>query len=502
MSVPYLGDFSIGSIVYVPFNTFDSNDPTASVTITNLANTDIHIHKNDSLTPRNNAAGITMSVDFDTITGNHMVKIDTSENTVADFWVGGADYFVRMEGTTVDAGTINSWIGCFSIENRRVAGELISTWIATLASQTSFTLTAGSADNSAYNNCIAIVSDQISAIQKCIGRVSAYTGATKTVTLAADPGIFTMAAKDNITIIAASALANLSSIGGTAQTANDNGADINAILVGTVTNAQGADVATDVAAAIGTDSKCLISSDAQDLSGTLDVNTKALGGTVQSATDLKDFADAGYDPGTNKVQGVVLTDTCTTNSDMRGTDSAGTAVELAKVPKSDAAVTWNATALASIEAEANDALVALKLDHLVAVADADDVVDDSIIAKLVSLGATADWSGFVNTTDSLQALRDRGDAAWITATAVTVSDKTGFSLSSAGIDAIWDQASSITLSFEVLVERIYQLLNNEMNITDATGAVALRNLADSADMATGSIADDATTTSRAAYTWV
>lgn len=45
----------------------------------------------------------------------------------------------------------------------------------------------------------------------------------------------------------------------------------------------------------------------------------------QSATDLKDFADTGYDPATHKVQGVVLTDTCTTNTDMRGTDSAALA---------------------------------------------------------------------------------------------------------------------------------------------------------------------------------
>lgn len=37
-----------------------------------------------------------------------------------------------------------------------------------------------------------------------------------------------------------------------------------------------------------------------------------LGGSVQSGTDLKDFADDGYDPATNKVQGVVLVDTTTT----------------------------------------------------------------------------------------------------------------------------------------------------------------------------------------------
>jgi hypothetical protein len=70
------------------------------------------------------------------------------------------------------------------------------------------------------------------------------------------------------------------------------------------------------------------------------------------------------------------------------------------------ALPWNAAWDAEVESEVNDALVVLKLDHLVAVADADDVVNDSIIAKMVSKGATADWSGFVNTTDSLEAIRD------------------------------------------------------------------------------------------------
>jgi len=43
-----------------------------------------------------------------------------------------------------------------------------------------------------------------------------------------------------------------------------------------------------------------------------DVSVTQLGGVAQSLTDLKDFADDGYDPATNKVQGVVLTDTVTT----------------------------------------------------------------------------------------------------------------------------------------------------------------------------------------------
>ncbi len=50
-----------------------------------------------------------------------------------------------------------------------------------------------------------------------------------------------------------------------------------------------------------------------------------IGGVAQSATDLKDFADDGYDPGSNKITGCVLTDTVTTNSDMRGTENAALA---------------------------------------------------------------------------------------------------------------------------------------------------------------------------------
>jgi len=47
-----------------------------------------------------------------------------------------------------------------------------------------------------------------------------------------------------------------------------------------------------------------------------DVNLIQISGDAQSATDLKDFADDGYDPATNKVEGVKLNDTTTTNTDM------------------------------------------------------------------------------------------------------------------------------------------------------------------------------------------
>ena len=114
--VPYFGDFPVNATVYIPINTFDSNDPAASVTATNLAEGDVHIHKDGGTTQRNNAAGITMTIDYDSITGNHLLIIDTSDNTVADFYQAGHEYMVRVEGVTVDAGTINAWVGSFSIE--------------------------------------------------------------------------------------------------------------------------------------------------------------------------------------------------------------------------------------------------------------------------------------------------------------------------------------------------------------------------------------------------
>jgi len=78
-----------------------------------------------------------------------------------------------------------------------------------------------------------------------------------------------------------------------------------------------------------------------------------------------------------------------------------------------------------------------------------------------------------------------------------LTDKTGFSLSDAGIDAVFDRNSSISISFESLLERIYQMTNNKMTVNETTGAVALRNIGDSADLATGNVASSSGTTTRA-----
>lgn len=91
---------------------------------------------------------------------------------------------------------------------------------------------------------------------------------------------------------------------------------------------------------------------------------------------------------------IQLCDTVTTNTDMRGTDSAALA---SNVPDSLS----HANLIAQL-------VTGYGLDHLVAASVAGtDVVDNSIFAKIVSSSATADWDTFVNTTDSLQAVRDK-----------------------------------------------------------------------------------------------
>lgn len=129
------------------------------------------------------------------------------------------------------------------------------------------------------------------------------------------------------------------------------------------------------------------------------------------------------------------------------------------------------------------ALDEIRLEHLVAVADADDVVDSSIIAKLASKGATPDWSTFVNTTDALEAIRDKEtdietdtseigaagagltavpwNASWDTEVQSEVFD---------ALDAAFTDATSLTANG--LLDRLRTLgwiMRNKITVTDANG---------------------------------
>jgi hypothetical protein len=116
--VAYYGDFAEDDTVNIPFNTFDSNDPQNSVTATDLIASDIYVHKDGSATPIT-TDGATIDIDINAIAGSHMITIDTSVDAA---YTTGSEYSVRVEGVTVDAGTVNAWVGSFSIE--RAGGAL------------------------------------------------------------------------------------------------------------------------------------------------------------------------------------------------------------------------------------------------------------------------------------------------------------------------------------------------------------------------------------------
>lgn len=209
-----------GTTLYIPFHTFDSNDPSASVTLTGLATTDIEIYKDGGTTQRASDNGYALldtdGIDIDGITGIHGISVNLADNSTAGFYAAGSQYWIVISSITVDAATINFILATFRIGYE---DAVINTTIATLSSQTSFTLTAGPAEDDALNGCVVCIHDVASAVQLGYGVVSDYTGSTKTVTLAAGT-TFTAAAADNISIFPPS---NAHTVSNGAVTAIQNG---------------------------------------------------------------------------------------------------------------------------------------------------------------------------------------------------------------------------------------------------------------------------------------
>ena len=110
-------------------------------------------------------------------------------------------------------------------------------------------------------------------------------------------------------------------------------------------------------------------------------------------------------------------DVCTTNSDM-----------VAEAPDA-----------AAIEAACDTSLVSVNLDHLMKTAVANnadmtvEVADGTVLCNIMS--QTSDTSTYDVTGDSLEAIRDNGDAAWATATSVTVTGIANNAITAAAIAA-------------------------------------------------------------------
>lgn len=215
------GDFNTTETVELPLNSFSSDDPTASVTMTDLAAGDVFIYPTGSITQRASASGVSVVIDHDSHTGSHVVRIDLSDNDDPGFYANGTRYLVKVVGVTVDGGTINAWIGGFSIG-------------CTLRPATAGRTVVVDADGLVDSNTVK----------------SGPSGS------------------------------------GTAQTANDNGADINAILNDTGTD--GVKIADDAITSAKFDESTAFPLKSADSGDTEIARTGADGDTLEDLSDQLD----------------------------------------------------------------------------------------------------------------------------------------------------------------------------------------------------------------------
>jgi len=141
--------------------------------------------------------------DLDILTGTDGVTLATSQPNYAPLDAAGVRTAIGMASANMDTQLSNIQTGVDAISVSASPTLLQSATIATLASQTSFTLSAGSTDNDAYNNAIAIIVDQSTSTQKTVVNISDYIGSTRTVTLSESPK-FTIATGDTVYIVATS----------------------------------------------------------------------------------------------------------------------------------------------------------------------------------------------------------------------------------------------------------------------------------------------------------
>lgn len=108
-----LGDRAEDSVLYF---TWDSNDGDGG-SITRATDGTVSVYKDDGVAQ--SVAGVTDTEDFDSLTGVHNCKIDTSADA---FYATGSDYSVVLSAATIDGQTVNATLAVFSIENRFMRG--------------------------------------------------------------------------------------------------------------------------------------------------------------------------------------------------------------------------------------------------------------------------------------------------------------------------------------------------------------------------------------------
>jgi len=111
----YLGDYAEDATIDFKWS---SNDRFGA-SITRATDGTVKVYKANSTDEVTAPTGITDSEDFDSLTGIHHCRIDTSANA---FYATGNDYTVVLSGAVIDGQTVNAVLAHFSIENRFMRG--------------------------------------------------------------------------------------------------------------------------------------------------------------------------------------------------------------------------------------------------------------------------------------------------------------------------------------------------------------------------------------------
>ncbi len=198
-----LGMVRPGSTIVIPFHTFTSDDPTASIAIADFVLADIGIYKDLSTDERASTTGVVLldsdGIDVDAAVGIGGFSIDLSSDATAGFYSAGSYYYVTVGPVTIDLATVNFVAATFSIG---FPDAIINTTVASATSDTQFILTDGPAEADVLIGCPILIQALAGAagVGIQIGYCSDYIVTTKEVFLEDDPGGGTVTAADHVAI--------------------------------------------------------------------------------------------------------------------------------------------------------------------------------------------------------------------------------------------------------------------------------------------------------------
>jgi hypothetical protein len=177
------------------------------------------------------------------------------------------------------------------------------------------------------------------------------------------------------------------------------------------------------------------------------VNAIQISGDATAADNAESFFDGTGYAGTNNV---IPTVTTLTNAP---SDSSGVTTLLSRLSATRAGYLDNLSAGAvALEASVQSVLSKLlKYVQLIVRKDAAIATDNSTELTAINADGGSGAGAFANTTDALEALRDRGDSAWTTVTAANIRSAVG--LASANLDSQLDALPTANENADAFLDR-------------------------------------------------